>query len=443
MTAEIAIMNKGAIALAADSAVTIGDQKIYNTVNKLFMLSKYHPIGLMVYGNSELMTVPWETIIKIYRKGIGKNSFDTLEEYADNFMSYIDNNTALFSDSMQLLYFNSNILSFFVVVREGIDKEIKAVLAKDKEIGEDLIREIVSNNIKKHYEIWEKYSKLPNIPDGHDEAIINKYKNEIKQAKEKIFEKLPISDSSFIQLEKICGHLFIKDRFHHNISGIAIAGFGDREVFPVLAHFIVDGVANNKMKYKKVKVSKIDLNSSTARIIPLAQRETVDTFIQGIDPQYLKEISAYFSELFNKYPEYVIKGIDQLTDDKKKELEDKLKKVGINLINEFNNIMGLYRRQNYIDPIIDAVAVLPKDELAAMAEALVNLTSFKRRISIGKETVGGPIDVAVISKGDGFVWIKRKHYFKPELNPHFFANYYCGDNPIKEKKDGKEDDGGE
>ena len=35
-------------------------------------------------------------------------------------------------------------------------------------------------------------------------------------------------------------------------------------------------------------------------------------------------------------------------------------------------------------------------------------------------TVGGEIDVAIISKGDGFIWKKRKHYFKSELNPHFF-----------------------
>ncbi len=68
--------------------------------------------------------------------------------------------------------------------------------------------------------------------------------------------------------------------------------------------------------------------------------------------------------------------------------------------------------------------ILPKDELAAMAESLVNLTSFKRRISMDEETVGGPIDVAVISKGDGFIWIKRKHYFDPKLNPGFLANYY-------------------
>ena len=72
---------------------------------------------------------------------------------------------------------------------------------------------------------------------------------------------------------------------------------------------------------------------------------------------------------------------------------------------------------------MSTVAILPKDELAAMAEALVNLTSFKRRFSPDAETVGGPIDVAILSKGDGFIWVKRKHYFKPELNPHFSTNY--------------------
>ena len=59
-----------------------------------------------------------------------------------------------------------------------------------------------------------------------------------------------------------------------------------------------------------------------------------------------------------------------------------------------------------------------------MAESLINLTCLKRRISINAETVGGPVDVAVISKGDGLIWIKRKHYFQPELNYGFFQNYF-------------------
>ena len=83
-----------------------------------------------------------------------------------------------------------------------------------------------------------------------------------------------------------------------------------------------------------------------------------------------------------------------------------------------------WARENHIDKVLNAVSVLPKDELASMAESLVNLTSFKRRVTLDAETVGGPIDVAVISKGDGFVWIQRKHYFDSGENPHFAKNYY-------------------
>lgn len=71
MTAEIIVMNKSAIAMAADSAVTVKmvingkeREKIYNTSNKLFMLSKYNPIGILIYGNAEIMGTPWELIIK-------------------------------------------------------------------------------------------------------------------------------------------------------------------------------------------------------------------------------------------------------------------------------------------------------------------------------------------------------------------------------------------
>jgi len=73
------------------------------------------------------------------------------------------------------------------------------------------------------------------------------------------------------------------------------------------------------------------------------------------------------------------------------------------------------------------VSMLPKDELASLAEALVNLTVLKRRTSTEAETVGGPIDVAVITKGDGFVWIKRKHYFDPALNPRYMARLAKGE----------------
>ena len=44
------------------------------------------------------------------------------------------------------------------------------------------------------------------------------------------------------------------------------------------------------------------------------------------------------------------------------------------------------------------------------------------------ESVGGPVDVAIFSKGDGFIWIKRKHYFAPALNRCYFDTYFENDN---------------
>jgi hypothetical protein len=66
------------------------------------------------------------------------------------------------------------------------------------------------------------------------------------------------------------------------------------------------------------------------------------------------------------------------------------------------------------------VRAMPKQELGTLASSLIEITSLKRKVSRGQETVGGEVDVAVISKSEGFVWIKRKHYFPAELNARFF-----------------------
>ena len=62
MTAEIAILNKMAVALATDSAVTISagsqEQKIYDSADKLFDLCGPTPIGLMIYHGMQFMQAP-------------------------------------------------------------------------------------------------------------------------------------------------------------------------------------------------------------------------------------------------------------------------------------------------------------------------------------------------------------------------------------------------
>ncbi|MDW7728113.1 MAG: hypothetical protein SCH70_13615 [Candidatus Methanoperedens sp.] len=151
MTAEIVIMNKQAIALASDSAVTMTHEmgeKIKTSANKLFALSKYHPVGVMIYNNADLMGIPWETIIKIYRNKIDKKGFDSLKEYADNFIAFLDNGNPLFSDSLEKEYLYFSVYGYFDFIKKQIFEYLEFFLSEKPKITQDGIKKIISKIIK-------------------------------------------------------------------------------------------------------------------------------------------------------------------------------------------------------------------------------------------------------------------------------------------------------
>lgn len=429
MTAEIAIMNKEAIALASDSAVTMSGKtrhKIFTSANKLFTLSKYHPIGIMVYGSAIFMGVPWETIIKIYRNNLDKKKFNTLKEYANDFVEFLDNGNLLFPNSVQEEYLRNSIYSYFDFIKDTITRRVHSVIEEKVKVTDEEIEQIVSKIIREHYENWEKADNIPSIPKSYNKDIINKHKKIIEKAIEEVFEELPISKSHSNQLKKIAVSLFSKfpeDIEKGDISGVVIAGFGEKDTFPLLDSFHIEGIVNNKLKYKEHISEKIGFET-IASITPFAQGEMVATFMEGIDPYLQNHIEGYLSEIFDEYPETIVENIEKFNDNEKRLLKEKLKEVSNKIFKNYQEAVQTYRREYYVDPVTIVVSMLPKDELAAMAESLVNLTCFKRKVTMESETVGGPIDVAVISKCDGFIWIKRKHYFRAELNSQFFANYY-------------------
>lgn len=60
---------------------------------------------------------------------------------------------------------------------------------------------------------------------------------------------------------------------------------------------------------------------------------------------------------------------------------------------------------------------MPIQDAVDLAEYLVHLTIMYSRFMPGAPTVGGPIEIAAITKHEGFKWVKRKHYYNQELNP--------------------------
>lgn len=441
MTAEIAIMNKTAIALAADSAVTSGS-KIYDSVNKLFMLSKYEPIGIMIYGNANFMGVPWETIIKLYRDKLDNNKESSSLAYAKKFIDFIKTEFSGSEDDQKNNFQNLVRYKFLEIWRTLVSADPDYIVyIMDKIFSEcedewnnadgDKRQVIITTFI-----IKDKCKKIckelnrrwTDFPEKWFNDVFNAYKDIIEEELLKRFDGLPISEDSFKRLKDIA-----VCTFYESISGVVIAGFGKDEIFPSIHTHTIAGIVNGELKYQLTEKESIEINrKDPAWIIPFAQHEMVDAFLEGVTPKYHGESEKYLKKIFDDYPKKIldiideidINGMDKATLDKVKEKIKEIEDWRNDLIQDYNNDMSDKKEENFYD-ILSAVMSLPKDELASMAESLVHITSLKRKFTYNEvESVGGAIDVAIISKGDGFVWIKRKHYFDRDLNHHFFKTYY-------------------
>lgn len=429
MTAEVVIMNKSAIALAADSAVTIQDQfnqKIYNSANKLFTLSKYHPIGIMIYDSATLLGVPAETIIKIYRESLGNNSFPTLEEYVENFITFLNKPPLpLFPEVTQIEFATSIIYQHFQMILNTIEDKVENHTFEHNTITIDQIVNISSDIINEHLSFLQKLDDLKELPKSFKNQIKSLLKDRIHEVIDLSFVKLPLPKKTISHLYEIASILFTKDMFSFPIpkTGIVIMGFGEKEIYPSLINFEVLTFLNKTLIYSQPQYSTVTEEHSSA-IIPFAQRDMVDAFLRGISHQYESGLKHSINEMLEQYATILAKKIDKNFNGNSQKLIQTIKQDFGEVLNGIFDELDKNSNLNFVQPILDVVRILPKDQLAEMAENLVNITSFKRKVSMDAETVGGPIDVAVISKGDGFVWIKRKHYFTPDINPHFINKYF-------------------
>jgi hypothetical protein len=103
MTAEVAILNKLGVALAADSAVTISQgsssRKVFNTADKLFELSSVQPIACMIFSGMQFMQAPLPVLIKDFRSSAPQ--FDTIEQASTSLLNYLSEYAQSSNDIMQ------------------------------------------------------------------------------------------------------------------------------------------------------------------------------------------------------------------------------------------------------------------------------------------------------------------------------------------------------
>ncbi|WP_158933235.1 hypothetical protein [Acidisphaera sp. S103] len=63
------------------------------------------------------------------------------------------------------------------------------------------------------------------------------------------------------------------------------------------------------------------------------------------------------------------------------------------------------------------MAAMPIQDAIDLAKFLAETSARFAHFSIRAPTVGGPVELATVTKHEGFKWVNRKHYYTTDLNP--------------------------
>jgi hypothetical protein len=430
MTSEVALINRSAVALAADSALTIQywnrqdsqwETRYFEGTNKIFHLSAVHPVGIMIYAAADLQGAPWDVLIKSYRDSLGSKSHDDLDGYAQGLFAYISDNGHVFGQAFQEEQFKSDVDSVAARIVNAI------VSTKDFENAADdaAALAVFQKEITARTAIIDQANFIANAVQADLDGALAKFSTPMRETIEKDgFYTRFAGRIDFGALAE-AGIRAIYKQKHSPLrsSGIVVAGFGDKNFFPRLEAYTCYGLVLGKLLWEQdPEKSQTISQTNGSAIVPFAQDEMIRTFAYGmaysgfrkVNEEFVKAIESFWNELSQA-------GLaSDVSNDaaKAKALGEAKAKVGSNFADGLVSDL-IASHSNLLRQVI---GMLPIAELAELAETLILIESLKERVTRPSESVGGPIDVAVISKNDGFIWIKRKHYFEPELNPRYFAN---------------------
>lgn len=433
MTTIVGVMNSQGIAIATDSAVTVtagNIKKVYNTSNKLFTLSKYQPVGIAIYGSAQFMGIPWETLIKIYRKQLKDKKFDTIEKYKFDFISFLSKNI----DFIGTEFLENNFYTFCSSGYNEIKEKISATISSNESVTSAMSEQDANNHISPFLSqsLLDYKSTIEKLPKNNFvqfslQDYISKNDKFLNEIVKKLQEEVRIKFITFSfnvadvdVIKEIFYDLIKVEYIFEQNSGLVFFGFGEKEIYPSGHLITVGSVINGVIRYKMENPIAILPGKLDAEIISYAQRDVTLTVLTGIDPTYKNETTNSITEAFKSVSDEVALKISDPTEATK--TSEAIKNISDTLIQKLDN----YRNETITRPLINVLNHMGKEDMAEMAESLVSITSLKRKFTQNSsdESVGGPVDVAVVTKGDGFIWLKRKNYFNIELNRGFIDKYY-------------------
>src|SRR5262249_10521817 len=154
----------------------------------------------------------------------------------------------------------------------------------------------------------------------------------------------------------------------------------------------IDGVIGGSVRCLEQEYYDVDRSENRGTVIPFSQSDVARRFLYGVDEELELEIAHYFVSAVEDLAPIISANLN-LGPERRKVLRETLVSAADMLKQRYVDEASDHLCSEFFWSIEDLVRLMPKQEMANLAEALVNITIIKRRASAEQETVGGPIDV--------------------------------------------------
>lgn len=416
MTAIVGILNIRGAAIAADSAVTMNrnsNRKIANSANKMLRLSSAQPVSVMICGSASFLWTPWDIIIRRYRQKRGHIDMPTVQACVDDFFSYMISEKSFFPDAFERNFLQYSINNYFQSLKEDIPL---AIINDDGKVTN--LKSIIhafKTEIKKSITSMTRLGKCPMFEDytleqftERTSSLIDDYIDEQTSGN---FVAYPIEVFQAIRKELVEGlFCYVTTRSEHEGATLVFTGFGTEEDYPTLISANVNEGFDRRVCYhiKDEDIVHVSPEKPVA-ICPFAQRDIMNALLTGVNPGFYGAVHHYSFQMFTEF--------ERLLDEKVcgEEIDDDFFHILEQV--KYNDLYGRFK--SYGNKLLDSTREqwlktlhdYDLQDLAQLAENLIAMTSLERHMTFSEEGVGGPIDLAIITKNNGFTWLSRKSWY--------------------------------
>ncbi|MEQ8405182.1 MAG: hypothetical protein RKE49_08795 [Oceanicaulis sp.] len=411
MTSEVMIMNRQAVALAADSAVTYGggpEPVVTLEAEKILPLSD--TIALMVYSRGDVLGRSWAHIAHAFNREHGKREYESVRECADAFFAFLDKNRRLFPEAEENEEFEALMRAAFLTVLShakamrnypgaGFDDDADAFEAALDLYMEHLAQDEAGTE-RQRLDVFESFDRR---------AFYERYGAMIDGLIRDSLGEFGMAEQMRAKLFDFAYLIATQPAFLEPYAGLVFAGFGEADMFPVYAHYYASIFVDGVMKRAHDETTAVGVDEGpNAYLRTFAQAEMTHAFLRGVHP-LMFDVMISLNLITNEAAAEAALKEAGLEDAEMDAVLERMRAQALpQLTGEFVNAAQAISQDEFINPFIKVVSASGKKQLAETSKALVELNILKSDLHMSQTGVGGEVDVVMVSRTGGVEWYAKK-----------------------------------